>query len=175
MSVDNRIVTALVVAAVAWTCGCSRSSTPVKMLRSYPVQSTNLVLSQTGVALDTEITADGDGALRITASEPRTVRLYETGDIDVENARLTYQARVRTKEFKGKAYLEMWCAFAGQGEFFSRDLATPVVDSTEWTTEETPFFLKKGQNPDNIKLNIVIDGTGTVWIDDIRLVTGPPR
>ena len=24
-------------------------------------------------------------------------------------------------------------------------------------------FLKKGENPDNVKLNLVINGTGTVW------------
>ena len=34
------------------------------------------------------------------------------------------------------------------------------------------FFLKEGENPDNIKLNLVINGKGTVWIDDIRLVKG---
>ena len=25
------------------------------------------------------------------------------------------------------------------------------------------------QNPDNVKLNLVVEGSGTVWIDDIRL------
>jgi len=38
---------------------------------------------------------------------------------------------------------------------------------------ETPFFFKKGENPDNIKLNLIIKGKGTVWIDDIRLLKGP--
>jgi hypothetical protein len=39
--------------------------------------------------------------------------------------------------------------------------------------EETPFFLKKGENPDNVKLNLVINGKGTAWIDDIRVLKGP--
>lgn len=43
----------------------------------------------------------------------------------------------------------------------------------KWTTVETPFFLQKGQNPDNIKLNLVVNGKGTVWIDDIKLIKGP--
>jgi hypothetical protein len=43
----------------------------------------------------------------------------------------------------------------------------------DWTMEEIPFFLKKGKNPDNVKLNLVFDGTGTAWIDDIRLLKGP--
>ncbi len=38
---------------------------------------------------------------------------------------------------------------------------------------EAPFFLKKNDDPDDIKLNLVINGKGTVWIDDLRLITGP--
>ncbi|MCZ6549959.1 MAG: hypothetical protein V3R69_01565 [candidate division NC10 bacterium] len=101
------------------------------------------------------------------------MRLFEVGDLTVENARLIYQAKVRTAGVDGQVYLEMWCHFPGKGEFFSRGLETPLTGTTEWTTEETSFFLKKGQKPDYIKLNLVINGTGTAWIDDIRLLKGP--
>jgi hypothetical protein len=111
----------------------------------------------------------------MTSTKPTVIRLFETGDIDVENARLIYQARVRTEDVEGKVYLEMWCHFPGKGDFFSRGLQTPLTGTTEWTTEETPFFLKKGENPDNVKLNLVIKGKGTAWIDDIRLLKAPLR
>jgi hypothetical protein len=42
--------------------------------------------------------------------------------------------------------------------------------TTNWTRLEIPFFLKAGENPDNVKLNLVCEGTGTAWVDDIRLV-----
>ena len=84
-----------------------------------------------------------------------------------------YQARLRTEDVQGQVYLEMWCHFPDKGEFFSRSVDTPLTGSTEWTTEETPFSLKKGENPDFVKLNLVFDGTGTVWIDDIRLLKAP--
>ena len=67
----------------------------------------------------------------------------------------------------------MWCRFPGKGEFFSRGLQSPLTGTTDWTTEETAFFLKKGENPDNVKLNLVINGSGTAWIDDVRLLKGP--
>jgi len=111
--------------------------------------------------------------LKITSTRPTVIRLFQTGDIDAENARLIYQARLRTENVEGRAYLEMWCHFPGKGEFFSRGLQTPLAGTTEWTTEETPFFLKKGENPDNVKLNLVIDGKGTAWIDDVRLLRAP--
>ncbi|MGZ3536392.1 MAG: hypothetical protein ACXU9K_14330, partial [Thermodesulfobacteriota bacterium] len=128
---------------------------------------------QSGVQFDKEVSSDGNGSLKITATEPTVVRLFELGDIDVENARLIYQAKVRTEGVEGQVYLEMWCHFAGKGEYFSRGLQTPLTGTTNWTTEETPFFLKKGENPDNVKLNLVINGKGTAWIDDIRVLKGP--
>jgi hypothetical protein len=131
------------------------------------------IITQSGVEIDKGISSDVNGSLKITATGPTVVRLFELGDIDIENARLIYQARVRTEGIEGQVYLEMWCHFPGKGEFFSRGLQTPLTGTTNWTTEETPFFLKKGENPDNVKLNLVINGKGTAWIDDIRVLKGP--
>jgi hypothetical protein len=41
--------------------------------------------------------------------------------------------------------------------------------TVDWTTQEIPFFLQQGQNPDTVKLNVVVEGEGTVWIDDVVL------
>ena len=109
----------------------------------------------------------------VLAAAPGQVALFETGDIDVENAPLIYQARLRAEGVKGKVYLEMLCRFPGKGEFFSRALHASLTGSSDWTQQETPFLLKSGENPENVMLNLVIEGTGTVWIDDIRLVKGP--
>jgi len=155
--------------------GCSKPSEQVSELKSFPVNDLEGIITQSGVQIDKQISSDGKGSLRVTATEPVVVRLFEVGDINVENARLIYQARVRTEGVEGQVYLEMWCHFPGQGDFFSRGLKTPLTGTTNWTTEETPFFLRKGENPDNIKLNLVINGKGTAWIDDIRLLKGPLR
>ncbi|OEU76945.1 MAG: hypothetical protein BA872_04435 [Desulfobacterales bacterium C00003060] len=163
----------LVLAISILISGCSNPSTSVVELRLYPAESLEGVITKTGVEFDRKVTSDGNGALRVTANQPTTIRLYETGNIDVEDARLTYQAKVRTEDVEGEVYLEMWCQFAGQGEYFSRGLQSSLSGTTEWSTQETPFFLKKGQNPDNVKLNLVIQGKGTAWIDDIRLLKGP--
>jgi len=153
--------------------GCSKPSQEVVELKKFPIDSLEGVITQSGVQFDKEISSDGNGSLKIIATEPTVVRLYELGGIDVENARLIYQAKVRTEGVEGQVYLEMWCHFPGKGEYFSRGLQTPLTGTTNWTTEETPFFLKKGENPDNVKLNLVINGKGTAWIDDIRVLKGP--
>jgi len=164
------------VAGVALTfvlVGCSKPPKEATELKHFPIDSMEGIITQSGVQIDKQISSDGKGSLRITSTEPIVVHLFETGDIDIENARLIYQARVRTENVEGQVYLEMWCHFPGKGEFFSRGLQTPLTGTTDWTTEETPFFLKKGENPDNVKLNLVINGKGTSWIDDIRLLKGP--
>ncbi len=153
--------------------GCTREKNDVVQLRHYPLDSTDGIITRSNISLDKNISSDRNGSLRIATRESVTVRLFELGDLDVENARLTYRARLRTQDIKGQTYLEMWCHFPGKGEFFSRGLHAPLSGSTEWTSQEVPFFLKKGENPDDIKLNLVINGTGTVWIDDIRVLKGP--
>ena len=153
--------------------GCSKQSNKVTVLKEFPVDNLNEIITQSGVGIVKNVSSDGNGSLRIVAKEPTIVRLFEVDDIDVDDARLIYQARVRTKDVEGQVYLEMWCHFPGKGEFFSRGLDSPLTGTINWTTLQIPFFLKKGEKPDYVKLNIVMNGTGTVWIDDVRLLKAP--
>jgi len=153
--------------------GCSQSAKEVTQLYHFSVDDMEGVISRDEVEFDEEISSDGRGSLKIAVAEPTVVRLFRIGDVDVENACLIYRAWIRTEDVDGKVYLEMWCHFPGRGEFFSRGLHGPLSGTTDWTTRETPFFLKKGENPDLVELNLVLDGEGTVWIDDIRLFKGP--
>ena len=152
---------------------CSQTSKQIAEIQRFPIDNLQGIISRSDVQMDNQVSSDGNGSLRITATQPKVVRLFEAGDVDIENARLIYQAKVRTDNVEGQVYLEMWCHFAGKGEFFSRGLQNPLTGTNEWSTEETPFFLKKGENPDNVRLNLVINGRGTVWIDDVRLLMGP--
>lgn len=175
----GRTVARLVCLLVALCCvGCPSSkekgdATSTDVLKQYPLDDMTGIITTSGVDVDKTVSSDGNGSLRIKAEEPVIIRLFETGDVDVENARLIYRARLKTENVDGKAYLEMYCRFPGKGEFFSRGLQSPLTGTNEWTTEEIPFFLKEGQNPDNVKLNVVVNGTGTVWVDDVQLLKAP--
>jgi hypothetical protein len=162
------------VLAGAGFLACSPSVTSEEILFENSISDLSGVLTRSGVELDTQVTSDGDGSIKIRADGPTTVRLFEVEGIDVDDARLVYRARLRTEEARGQVYLEMWCRFPGGGEFFSRALHSPISGSTEWVSQETPFFLEKNQNPDLVKLNLVIDGTGTVWVDEVVLVRSAP-
>jgi hypothetical protein len=155
------------------TVACSQEPGQPEEIGRFPVDDLEGIITRSGVQIDKEITSDGNGSLLVKANEPVTVKLYETGDIHIENKRLIYRARLRTEDVEGQVYLEMWCSFPGKGEFFSRALQAPLSGSNEWSSQETPFILQKGENPDNVKMNLVINGKGKVWIDDIRLLMAP--
>jgi hypothetical protein len=99
--------------------------------------------------------------------------LFEVANPGIERCVVTYQARLATEGLVGRAYLEMWCHFAGQGEAFSRGLDNVVTGSNDWATYQTPFFLRVGERPDLIRLNLVVEGHGRVLIKNIRLMAAP--
>jgi hypothetical protein len=154
----------------AIVASCSGPTSKDIVLRKFPCDSLDGVIQPAGIAVDNRVKKEGRGALKISATEPAVFRLFETGDIDIENAALIYQARLRTEGVQGRVYLEMWCHFEDKGEFFSRGLDKILSGTTKWTQLEIPFYLKAGENPDNVELNVVCEGTGTVWVDAIRLV-----
>ena len=153
---------------------CSRPPKIVSELAHYELNSLEGVLAESNVAADSAVSSDGTASLRVSAPGPTTVNLFELGDVDVENAKIVYRAMLRSEKLSGKSYLEMWVHFKDGGEYFSRGLDRTITGTTNWMTMEIMFILEKGQNPDNVRLNLVIEGKGTVWIDDIVILKGPP-
>jgi hypothetical protein len=125
----------------------------------------------TTIQTDTLVKAEGKASVKITTQCQTTICLWEVDGLNVENAKLLYTAKVKS-DLDGKAFLEMW-VHVGGGTYFSRGLNDVVSGKTDWRTVQTPFLFQKGQRPDKVTLNIVINGKGTVWIDDIVLSKGP--
>ncbi|HSI15079.1 MAG TPA: protein kinase [Chthoniobacter sp.] len=103
-------------------------------------------------------------------AQPRVVRLYEVPNPNVEDCTVLYRAKLMTRNLEGRAFLEMWCRFPGLGEAFSRGLDQTIGGSNDWVSCQIPFFLKKGEKPDLIRLNVVIQGEGEVYARNIELV-----
>ena len=125
----------------------------------------------TTIQTDSEVKTEGQSSVRITTKHPTTVCLGEVIGLDVESARLLYTAKVKS-DLDGVAFLEMW-VHVGGGQYFSRGMTDPIKGKSDWMSIETPFMFQKGQNPDLVILNLVINGNGTVWIDDVVLSKAP--
>jgi hypothetical protein len=128
---------------------------------------------------DRPITESGlspdEGGWRIEAHEAGSVALFEVAGPGIERCLLTYGAELRTVDVKGGAYLEMWCRFPGRGEFFSKGLQQKAKGTTGWSSYEVPFYLKAGERPDLIRLNVAFEGPGTLWLRNVELLQTPLR
>lgn len=165
--------------AVLSLAGCRVQRTPEavaqrpQVLKTFAVDDLKGLRCSRNFGVDSEVSYDGNGSLKLEADQSMTFELYQTGDLDVEDALLWYRAMVRCENLTGRAYLEMWVQMPDKSKYFSRDLMTPLTGTSDWSKESTPFRLEAGQNPDNIFLNLVVEGTGTVWIDAIQVDSAP--
>ena len=125
-----------------------------------------------------DVVVDG-GAWLANCTQAQSYRLFEVPEPGVEDCTVLYRAKLKTVGLTGKAYLEMWCRLPARGEFFSKGLNQTVTGSNDWVSCEIPFFLKKGEKPDLIRLNLAVVATGflfkkpitgKVWIKDVALV-----
>jgi hypothetical protein len=125
----------------------------------------------TRIQTDTQVKAEGKGSIKITTQWPTTICLGEVTGLNIEGAKLVYKARVKS-DLDGMAFLELW-AHVGGGQYFSKGMNDVVSQKTDWKTIQTPFLFQKGQKPDKVTLNVVINGKGTLWIDDVVLSKEP--
>jgi hypothetical protein len=125
----------------------------------------------TTIRNDAQVKAEGKGSIKITTLWPTTICLGEVAGLNIEGAKLVYKAKVKS-ELEGTAFLELW-AHVGGGQYFSKGLNDVVSRKTDWKTIQTHFLFQKGQKPDKVTLNVVINGKGTLWIDDIVLSKEP--
>jgi len=138
-------------------------------LKYFPLNDLNGIITQSGIEVDKNVSDDGIGSVRIVTDKPIVIQLYNIDDIKVDDTQIVYEANLKSEDVKGQAYLEMWCVFKDKGEFFSRGFDSVISGTNDWKTIRTVFNLNKGEMPDQIKLNVVINGVGTIWIDDIHL------
>src|SRR5438105_3559208 len=119
---------ALVVSLALSACTSSHPApaSPVE-LKHFSLDILEGVRATTGVSFDPQISSNGKGSLRIDASQPLTVPLFEVSDLSIENAALIYQASLKSPKLVGTSYLELAFWFPATGEFFSRGLDRPIT------------------------------------------------
>ena len=164
---------------IAFSTNMAKSQT---VLKTYPLNSTDQIVTKGDyIHLDKTVTTDGNGAIKVSAkspmvindAKPLVIHLFNTGSLNIENAALIYKAKVKTENFKGIAFLEMWTEIPGKGKFFSRGLNNPIKGNSDWKTLSIPFYYQQGQKPGNVEVYLIIKGYGDVWIDDIKLEKQP--
>lgn len=114
-----------------------------------------------------------DGELEVSAETAGPLRLFEIPVSGLDQCMVTYRYRIKTDGLQSSVYPEMWCRIPGLGEFFSRGLHLKMRGSNHWPIVEIPFYLKRGQAPDLLKLNLVFEGPGAVKLKEIEVLATP--
>jgi predicted Ser/Thr protein kinase len=149
---------------------------PTRLTAPQPARSSAVLRTFTGVTpISGDLVPLEEGGWSASCSTTQTFRLFEVTDPNIEQCILTYHAKLKSERLAGRAYLEMWCHFPGLGDSFSRGLDNVIAGSNDWASYETPFFLKAAEKPDRIRLNLVVEGEGKVFIKDVVLTTAPLR
>jgi hypothetical protein len=144
-------------------------ATNAKSIKKLDLEDLSSITPQ--ITTDSKVKSAGKSSLKIRSKWPATICLGEIKCENIENCKLVYSAKIKT-EIKGLVFLEMWVTVNGK-QYFSKGLRDAVKGKTDWTTTKAMFFLKKGQKVQKAVLNLVIQGGGTVWIDEVELSTGP--
>ena len=148
---------------------------------NFPISNTNEIITQSGVEIDSNISTDGEGSLLVNSNDTITVELFELDQEDFGNKRLTYKAIMRsenlvaTKDSRGIAYIELLAKFPDGEDLISRGPRVPISGTSDWTFANTVLYIDKAGSPQSVKLNLVVEGEGKVWIDDIKLEVIPLR
>lgn len=156
----------LTVALLAAGCENRKSGEEIK---AFVADNVDEIISKEAVSLDFDKHFEGESSFRIAVNAPTVISLYDVRNPGVDNATVVYSAYLSSEELDGEAFLEMWCSFADGGSYFSRGLDNVISGNSDWTQLSAEFFLQEGEKPDSILLNLVINGSGTVWTDRIRL------
>ena len=108
-------------------------------LQRLPLDSTSSL--GTTVSTDPVVKKEGKGSIKISTPGATNICLGVVQPLKVENARLVYQARVKSEKLEGAAFLEMWCEVGGR-RYFSRGMNSTVAGTMDWQVLKTLFFLQ---------------------------------
>ena len=145
---------------------CSNDTGSARFIYFNRLDSIDGILTRTGVTLETERSNRG---IRIDADGPRTIRLVEVRPRAAEGVELIYRGHLRTRSLTGRAYFEMRCGVAGKAEHSAKGLKQAVTGTTDWVRQATPLVLEREERCDIVKLNVIVEGSGVVWVGNIAL------
>lgn len=141
-------------------------------LALYPDATVLRAFTTNDVPIARHLTVSDDAWL-LDSKETQHVRLYELANPGVGPGALFYEADLRTADLDGRVYLELECRVPGRGEVSVRGRDHTLGGTTGWVSSQVPLLLAPGATPDRVRLNVVVEGTGRVWIRNVKLSHAP--
>lgn len=149
------------------------------LVYNFPVNSLARTIAKFNIKLDNKVSYDGLGSIRIDCEDTTTAYLFVLRDIPVERPKLVWEVYCKSKDLKGKAFLEIGVQIPGKYgkgvETFLHCSRDSLCGTTDWEKMEVEFLVMEKRKVDIAQLNMIVEGSGTVWIDQVRLTVLPIR
>jgi hypothetical protein len=79
---------------------------------------------------------------------------------------LYYRGHLRSANLKGRTYFEIRCRVSDR-ELVAKGLDQAVSGTTAWVRQSIQIRLEKGKRAEDVALDVVVEGAGTVWVDNM--------
>ncbi|RBP47341.1 hypothetical protein DES53_101138 [Roseimicrobium gellanilyticum] len=123
---------------------------------------------KTSISIDKETTADGNGSIKVEAAHNAVVTVADQKNLSVsKDNTLWCTVKVKCSGVKQRAYLEMWCEVADGKRAFSKGLEQLLLGDSDWKEIRLPMMINGDFTVNRALVNVVIEGPGTVWVDQI--------
>jgi hypothetical protein len=124
---------------------------------------------RTLISIDKDTTADGNGSIKVEAAHNALVTVADQENLSVaKDNTLWCTLKVKCAGVTQKAYLEMWCEVAEGRRAFSKGLDQLLIGDSEWKEIRLPMMVNGDFTVSRALVNVVIEGPGTVWVDEIK-------
>jgi len=169
----NIIVILLIHLLLLSLTGCKKQK---PLIVDFPINSLNRVMSKYNLKMDNEISYDGLGSIRVESEDTTTAYLFVLRDIPVKRAKIVWEAYCKSKDLKGEAFLEMGVQIQRNHgkdiETFLNRSEDDISGTTDWQKIEVEFMVLDNK-VNVVQLNLIIEGVGTIWIDQVRFTATP--
>lgn len=123
---------------------------------------------------DPNVSQDGNGSLRVTTAEGGLLRLYQLDELGIVQGQIALTGFLRSRGLAGLAMLELRCQPAEGDAAFVRGVPRAVSGDSDWRAQDIRFGNPAlCRDPVSIQINLWFQGSGTVWVDHLRLWSVP--
>ena len=154
------------VALVSGASADDQEAPKSNVLKTLPTD--NVESLGTTIVVDKQATADGHATLKVTTLNPTLICLGEFSIDEVEKAKLTVKAKLKSEKLKGTARVEIGIFWEGE-PYFGSDKDSVVTQTLDWTEVGASYILRGNVKTNKVIVVLVISGRGTVWVDDVKV------
>ncbi len=157
--------------------GCSQKHLELVEIDRNTIENEDDIKNIDNAVFDDKNSSDGNGSLMLKVENSTKITLLHKNDIDTKECSLVILMMFRTSDIDAKdnLFLELSTVQLSGLNTTTRSVRKLIEFSPEWAETSITLVPEPEYYPDNFTLQLISNGTGTIWIDDIVVTKSPLR